>query len=190
VRLRGVEMFISLQVLEQKEINFREEFPPGTVDLGPDMRQSGPLRAQGRATLIEERHGHKGVIQDIRVVGDLATSVEVECARCLEPVTRDVKRNYELLYRPQGIDAGREEISVTDAEAEIGYYHGEGIDLKDIVREQILLSVPMKVVCREDCKGLCPHCGQNLNQGECKCPQPVGDTRWQALKGLKEKLEN
>jgi uncharacterized protein len=183
-------MFISLPVLEQKEINFREELPPGTVDLGPDMRQSGALRAHGRATLIEERHGHKGVIQDIRVVGDLATSVESDCARCLEPVTREVKRNYELLYRPQGTDAGRAEISVTDAEAEIGYYLGEGIELNDILREQILLAVPMKVVCREDCKGLCPQCGQNLNQGECKCPQPVGDARWEALKGLKDKLEH
>jgi uncharacterized protein len=183
-------MFISLPVLEQKEINFREEYPPETVDLGPDVRQTGLLQAHGRATLIEERHGHKGVIQDIRVVGDLGTTVEMDCARCLEPVAREVKRSYELLYRPQGIDAGREEISVTDAEAEIGYYRGEGIELKDILREQILLGLPMKVVCREDCKGLCPQCGQNLNQGECNCPQPVGDPRWQALKGLKEKLEH
>lgn len=183
-------MFISLQVLEQREISFREEFAPETLDLDPDMRQSGPLRAQGRATLIEEHHGQKGVIQDIRVVGDLATSVETACARCLEPVTRDVERNYELLYRPQGIDAGREEISVTQAEAEIGYYRGEGLDLKDVLREQILLSVPMKVVCREDCKGLCPRCGQNLNQGDCSCPAAVGDVRWEALKGLKDKLEH
>jgi uncharacterized protein len=190
LRLRGVEMFISLQVLEQREINFREEFAPESIDLSPDMRQSGRLQAQGRATLIEEHHGHKGVIQDIRVVGDLATSVEMACARCLEPVTREVTRNYELLYRPQGTDAGREEISVTQAEAEIGYYQGDGIDLKDVMREQILLAVPMKVVCREECKGLCPQCGHNLNQGECKCAQPVGDARWAALKSLKEKLEH
>ena len=190
MRTCGAEMFISLPVLVQKEINFREEFAPGMVDLGPDMRQSGALRAQGRATLIEERHGHKGVIQDIRVVGDLAASVELDCARCLEPVTREVTRNYELLYRPQGTDAGREEISVTDVEAEIGYYQGEGIELKDILREQILLAVPMKVVCREECKGLCPQCGQNLNQGECKCAAPAGDPRWEALKGLKDKLEH
>ncbi len=182
-------MFISLQVLEQKEINFREEYPPETIDLGPDMRQSSPVRSNGRATLIEEHHGHKGVIQDIRVQGDLATSVEMACARCLEPVTRDVARKFELLYRPQGSDAGREEISVTDAEAEIGYYQGEGVELKDILREQILLAVPMKVVCREECKGLCPQCGQNLNQGACQCAQPLGDPRWNALKGLKDKLE-
>jgi uncharacterized protein len=181
-------MFISLPVLEQREINFREEFPPETIDLGPDMRQSGPLRSSGRATLIEERHGHKEVIQDIRVLGNLATSVEAACARCLEPVTRQVEWKFELLYRPLGIDAGREEMSVTQAEAEIGYYQGEGIELTDILREQILLAVPMKVVCREECKGLCAQCGHNLNQGACQCTAPLAEPRWEALKGLKEKL--
>lgn len=183
-------MFISLQVLEQKEINFREEIPPETIDLGPDMRQSAPLRSAGRATLIEEHHGRKGVIQDIRVLGDLATSVETACARCLEPVTREVSRSFDLLHRPLGTDAGREEISVTQAEAEIGYYQGEGIDLMDILREQILLAVPMKLVCVEECKGLCRQCGQNLNLGDCQCPPLVADPRWEALKGLKDKLEH
>ncbi len=183
-------MFISLQDLEQKEIKFREEYPPETIDLGPDLRQSEALRSNGRATLIEERHGHKGVIQDIRVQGELATAVEIACARCLEPVKRGVRRNFELLYRPQGIDAGRDEISVTDAEAEIGYYQGDGVELKDILREQILLEIPMKVICREECKGLCPHCGQNLNLGHCKCPEPLADARWDALKDLRDKLEH
>jgi DUF177 domain-containing protein len=182
-------MFISLQVLAQKEINFREEYPPETIDLGPDMRQSAPLLTSGRATLIEERHGNKGVILDIRVQGELATSVETVCARCLEPVTREVARPFELLYRPRGVDAGREEISVTQAEAEIGYYVGDGVELADILREQILLEVPMKVVCREECKGLCPSCGHNLNQGACHCPPAVSDPRWQALKDLQEKME-
>jgi DUF177 domain-containing protein len=182
-------MLISLHELEQREINFRQEFAPDTIDLSPDMRQSAPLRTSGRATLIEEHHG-KGVIEDIRVQGDLATSVELACARCLEPVTREVQRKFELFYRPRGVDAGREEISVTQAEAEIGYYVGEGVLLEDILREQILLELPLRVICREDCKGLCPHCGQNLNQGECKCTAPVPDVRWEALKGLKDKLEN
>jgi uncharacterized protein len=180
-------MLISLQELERHEINFREEYPPETIDLDADMRQSGRLRSSGRATLIEEHHG-RGVIKDIRIQGELATTVEVGCARCLEPVTRELERNFELLYRPRGVDAGREEISVTQAEAEIGYYVGEGVELKDILREQILLALPMKVVCGEECKGLCPSCGQNLNQGACGCAAAVADPRWQALQGLKEKL--
>ncbi len=183
-------MFISLQILEQKEINFREQYPPEAIDLGPEMRQAGPLSANGRATLIEEHHGHKGVIQDIRVVGELATRLELACARCLEPVERDIARKFDLLYRPQGSDAGREEISVTQAEAEIGYYKGEGLQLEDVLREQILLAMPLKVVCREECRGLCPQCGKNLNFGECTCAAPAGDSRWDALKELKDKLEH
>jgi uncharacterized protein len=183
-------MFISIRDLEQKDLNFREELAPDKLDLGSDVRQSGTLRTTGRATLIEERHGHNAVIRDIRLVGNISTVVETACARCLEPVARDVDREFDLLYRPQGSDAGREEISVTQAEAEIGYYKGEGLLLEDVLQEQILLAVPYKIVCREECKGLCPRCGQNLNQDACKCAEPPPpDPRWTALRDLKDKLE-
>lgn len=182
-------MFISVRDLEQRDLNFREELAPETLDLGSEMRQAGALRTIGRATLLEEHHGHKNVIQDIRLVGNVVTRVEVACARCLEAVSCDVKRDFDLLYRPQGSDAGREEISVTQAEAEIGYYKGEGLLLEEVLQEQILLAVPYKIVCREECKGLCPQCGQNLNQGACQCSAPPPDVRWAALRDLKEKLE-
>lgn len=182
-------MLISLQALYEHPLDFREEFQPEVIDLGPDLRQKTPLKADGRATLIEERHGHKLLIQDIRLVGHFATRVEINCARCLEPVTRDLATDFELLYRPLGADAGREEISVTQAEADIGYYQGDGLLLEDMLREQILLAVPMRTVCRDDCKGLCPQCGQNLNQGSCHCPLPEGDARWDALRGIKDQLE-
>jgi len=181
-------MLISLKELLAHELNFREEFAPGAIDLAPDLRQQTPLRTAGRASLIEEREGHKGTIQDIRLVGSLATRIEVACARCLEPVRRDVDRSFDLLYRPQGVDAGHEELSVTDAEAEIGYYVGDGILLEDVLREQVLLAVPIKTVCREDCKGLCPHCGRNLNTESCNCTVETSDPRWSALRELRDKL--
>src|SRR5512146_231626 len=182
-------MFISLEILEQKPLDFREEFAPDSIELGFDMRQSARLSAQGRATLLEEHHGPKGDIEDIRVVGSFATQVQVACARCLEAVTRDIQRSFDLLYRPQGADAGRAEISVTQAEADIGYYTGEGVLLEDVLREQILLEVPLKTVCREECKGLCPNCGQNLNEAECACQVRQTDERWEALRALKDKLK-
>lgn len=181
-------MLISLEDLERKPVDFREEFSPGQVEFGPELKQLSPLHSSGRATLIEEHQGAREVIQDIRVVGQMSTRVEVACARCLDPVRRDVERSFDLLYRPLGADAGREEISVTQAEAEIGYYTGEGVMLEDILREQLLLEVPIKVVCREDCKGLCPQCGQNLNQGSCNCVPQAQDPRWDALRDLRDKL--
>jgi uncharacterized protein len=79
-------------------------------------------------------------------------------------------------------------MSVTDAEAEIGYYQGEGILLDDVVREQVLLAAPLKVTCREDCKGLCPHCGKNLNQEQCSCAVALEEPRWAPLKEIRGKL--
>ena len=184
-------MFISLEQLEREPVEFRETFAPGTVDLGGELQQTAPLVCSGRATLIEEHEGgKKQAIQDIRVVGELSTRMEVPCARCLEPVARNIERHFDLLYRPQGTDAGREEISVTTAEAEIGYYTGDGLLLEDVLREQVLLAVPLKIVCREECKGLCPHCGRNLNQGSCDCREQVSDPRWDALRGLRDKLNH
>jgi uncharacterized protein len=181
-------MFIDIHELELHKLEFDEEFRPESIDLGPDIRQAQPLTSRGRAELIEEHHSGKGKkIEDIRLVGSLRTAVELLCARCLEPVLHKVSRDFELLYRPQGIDAGHEELSVTDAEAEIGYYTGDGLQLEEVLREQLLLSVPMRAMCREDCKGLCPQCGKNLNAGACSCAPP-SDARWEALKGLKDKL--
>jgi uncharacterized protein len=182
-------MFIEVHELELHPVDFGVEFPPEAIGLGPEILQVEPLSAQGRAELVEEHHGGKGrKIQDIRLVGRLATRVERYCDRCLEPVERRVDRGFDLLYRPQGIDGGQEEQSVPAVEAEIGYYSGEGLLLEDALREQVLLALPMKTVCREDCKGLCPRCGKNLNQEACSCPAPA-DARWEALGDLKQKLQ-
>jgi uncharacterized protein len=181
-------MFIEIKDLETNPIDFREEYSPGVIDLGPDLRQVSPLHTEGRADLVEEHHGKHKIIQDIRLRGKLDTSLEADCARCIEPVVHKVSREFDLLYRPLGSDAGRDELSVTDAEAEIGYYQGEGLLLEDAVREQVLLALPLKMICREDCKGLCPQCGKNLNEGDCSCTAPVQDLRWAALKEIRDKL--
>jgi uncharacterized protein len=181
-------MFFEIRDLELHPIEFTEKFEPGVIDLGSEYRQMTPIESSGRADLVEEHHGKHKIIQDIRIQGRLATRLELSCARCLEPIAQDVKREFDLLYRPQGADAGRDEMSVTDAEAEISYYEGEGILLDDVVREQVLLAVPLKVTCREDCKGLCPHCGTNLNEGQCSCAVAPEEPRWAALKEIRGKL--
>jgi uncharacterized protein len=183
-------MFLDIQELERHPIEFEEEFQPGVIDLGDDIRQRTPLKTSGRAELVEEHHGKHKTVIDIRLRGTLSAGLELNCARCLEPVAQNITRDFDLLYRPLGTDAGRDELSVTDAEAEIGYYQGEGLLLEDVLREQVLLAVPLKVTCREDCKGLCPHCGTNLNQGQCSCAVPLEDPRWSALKEIRGRLDN
>ena len=85
-------MFIELKDLEIHPVDFREEFGPGVIDLGEEVRQLSPLGSEGRADLVEEHHGKHEVVQDIRIKGKLQTSVEVACARCLEPVVHAVER--------------------------------------------------------------------------------------------------
>lgn len=183
-------MFFEIRELEAHAVDFEEHIAPGTIDFGPDIRQSADLESLGRAQLVREQHGKHNVVNDIRVAGDFRTRVELLCARCLEPITREVTRKFDLLYRPQGSDAGKEELSVTAAEAEVGYYQGQGLLLEDVLREQILLALPLKAICREDCKGLCPHCGGNLNVEQCACAEPQEDPRWSALKDIREKLQH
>ena len=111
-------MFLDIKELELHPIDFKEELQPDVIDLGGEVRQRSALKTAGRAELVEEHHGKHKIIKDIRLRGQLAAGFEMSCARCLEPVPQDVRREFELLYRPLGVDAGRDELSVTDAEAE------------------------------------------------------------------------
>lgn len=183
-------MFIEIRELELHPVDFKEELGPGVIDFGADFRQRTPLRSSGRAQLVEEHHGKHQLIKDIRLNGSVATSIELACARCLEAVVQDVDRTFDLLYRPLGSDAGKEEMSVTAVDAEIGYYQGDGLELEDALREQVILALPLRALCREDCRGLCPLCGTNLNSEQCSCAEPVQDPRWDALKELRDKLNH
>jgi len=183
-------MFIKIKDLELRKIEFDEKIEPRIIDLGADIQQKTPFHAWGRAELIRENRGAREVVEDIRLVGSFTTQVEVRCARCLEPVKRDLRESFDLVYRPQGVDARGDESSISRAETEIGYYQGEGLLLEDILKEQILLALPVKQVCSTECKGLCPQCGRNLNVEDCDCVTTMSDPRWAALEDIRKKLEH
>lgn len=158
-------MFIGIKELERHKLTFREEYPPGTIDFRTrDFRQVAPLGVE----LSAELEG-----REVRIVGRVATRLELACARCLEPVAQEIARTFDLLYRPVASISRDEELELTPEELEVGFYTGEGLFLADVVAEQVHLALPMKVVCEEECRGLCPHCGANLNRERCRCgPQP------------------
>jgi uncharacterized protein len=183
-------MFIKIKDLELRKIEFAENFAPGVIDLGEDIDQHGNLRYSGRAELVEETREAGQVIKDIRVVGSFTVNVETRCARCLESVSNSLSEGFDLLYRPQGIDATGEDASIGPSETEIGYYQGEGLHLEEVLKEQILLALPAKQVCSPECKGLCPHCGCNLNLESCHCAVTIADPRWGALEEIRKKLEH
>jgi len=182
-------MKIRVQDLEFRNLEFELQFQPGEIDFGSEVRQVGMLETSGHAELIREHHGGHESIDDIRLIGKLNGRVEVSCARCLEPAEIPISRSFDLLYRPLSSEKGSEEVAIQEAETEIGYYAGDGMDLEDSLREQILLAVPIKTLCRYDCKGLCPSCGVNRNEQLCDCDQNKRDPRWAALAELKNKLQ-
>jgi uncharacterized protein len=100
-----------------------------------------------------------------------------------------LESSFDLLYRPLKTVNAPEEIEIKEADSEIGYYQGEGVLLEDVLKEQILLALPLKPLCKEDCRGLCVHCGKNRNAGDCGCTEERSDPRWAALAGLRDKLK-
>ena len=109
--------------------------------------------------------------------------MEADCDRCLEPARFPIDSDFELYYRPVE-DGYGDEKEIDTGEAEMGFYEGEGVELNEVLREFVLLTLPMQRVCSEDCKGICPECGQNRNVKECQCRTAQMDDRWKALKTL------
>jgi uncharacterized protein len=175
--------------LQNEPLVFRESIAPGTIDYAADTSQIGPLPVEGKADLIVEHRGPQEEVEDIRVRASYDGRFEVLCARCLDPVDVPLKGEFDLLFRPESADADSGERAITEDETEIGYYGRSGLLLEDVVREQVLLSLPGRTLCKQDCKGLCAHCGQNLNTSSCSCAETAIDPRWNALQGLASTLK-
>ena len=107
----------------------------------------------------------------------------------LIPVQHAIKEQVDLMFRPLGADAGPPEHAISTSDTEIGYYQDGGLVLEDVLREQVLLSLPAKTLCRQDCKGLCPRCGRNLNAEVCICEGAPSDPRWSALADLRSRMK-
>jgi len=174
--------------LEREPIEFDLELPPGAVDLGEEAEQVGQLATEGLAEVLHEHRGPKDIIADIRLRGKFAGKFQIPCARCVEPVEVPLAAEFDLIFRPAEADAEAPERSITAPETEIGYYQEDSLLLEDVLREQVLLSLPVRTLCKPDCKGLCPRCGQNRNSQPCHCDEGPSDPRWEALAGLRGKV--
>jgi uncharacterized protein len=115
----------------------------------------------------------------------LGVELESECDRCLGRARFPLDARFDLFYRPMSDIARNEEIEIHEGDTEIGFYEGGGIELADVLREQILLALPVKRICGEDCRGICPLCGGNRNETVCQCAANSIDERWGALRNLK-----
>ena len=182
-------MQITIPDLQQQPLEFDLTLPPGAVDYGTDILQVGGIHAAGRADLLEEHRGPRNIVADIRLRASYNGTFEVPCARCVDPVQHPVSGSFDLIFRPIGTDSESSEHAISTSETEIGYYQNDSFALEDVLREQVLLSLPARTLCRETCKGICLHCGSNLNHEPCTCPAAPVDQRWATLGELRTKVK-
>ena len=178
-------MFLNVRELELRKVRFDEDFPAGEMDFDSPIRQLGPVNAVGVAELLNNTLG------EIRIRGRVKAELELSCDRCLEPVRFPIERDFDLFYRPAPAKGETpHELAIDDGEAEIAFYEGLGLELSDVVREYILLSLPMQQVCDEACRGICPRCGENRNSAACSCTDEMVADRWAALREWKTGTKN
>ena len=122
-------------------------------------------------------HLDKGEENTVQVKGRLAARLGLGCGRCLEPFTYKIDQDVDLFYLPRHREAQAEEqdadVQLSDHQMVVVFYDQDRLDLGEMVREQFFLQIPMRRLCREDCKGLCPDCGVNRNLERCDC-KPLG----------------
>jgi uncharacterized protein len=125
--------------------------------------------------------------EDIYVRGSVRGKLDAACSRCLGPAPISLDAPFAVTFMPGTgeEEVTDEELEITDDHVDIKHYTDDELDLEETLREELLLAMPIAPVCREACKGLCPSCGKDWNEGTCECaPQPKDD-RWAALRNLK-----
>ncbi len=122
---------------------------------------------------------------EIFAAGRAEGTVRFQCSRCLADFDLDLAPEIEAPFFPHSDEPVEDE---PEDEGDINYYKGETMDLFPVIHDQLLLAMPVKPLCKEDCLGLCPKCGADLNTNPCNCPRKEPDARFAALKNLKEKL--
>jgi len=178
----GEHVFISLQELELRDVRFDVKIPPGEIDFDGEIRHSSPLQAQGEARLLNRSLG------EIRVEGDLSVVLDAACDRCLEAIHFPIENHFDLVYMPADEAAAVDEQETGQAGIEVGYYEGGRLAVDEMLREVALLALPMRLVCSETCKGICPTCGRNRNQSDCACARQAADERWSQLKSFRSEV--
>lgn len=150
------------------------------------FEEEGDVRLQpgGRLRCRVDR----GDDESVHVRGGYHADVTLQCGRCLEDFSRALDQEVDLFYLPRAEERAEgdeeEEVELTDHDLVVAYYEVDTLDLGEMVREQLLLALPMKRLCSEDCRGLCPSCGVNRNSTECQCDAGDVDPRLQPLRDL------
>ena len=169
-------MLLHLSKIRAPHERYEEVYQPGAFAGGEESFTVAAPVVLGFDIFKDKEH--------FRLVGRVRTTLELACSRCLEAFTWPVDAEFDLRYQPHAANTGEGEREIEEDDLTTAFYENETIDLGQLMREQFYLSAPMKPLCREECRGLCPVCGTNLNQGACDCKRDWDDPRLAVLRKL------
>ena len=170
-------MIVEISSIGSTPKAIKKQFAPAELDLsGESITLEGPVMFTGEALRTAGR---------AHVRGTLTADARLDCTRCLEPAAKHLEVPFDSAFVDQGDETDQTETEVTDEALDESLVENGVIDIAEVVREQILLAMPETVFCKEDCRGLCPQCGANLNLIDCKCSDDDIDPRWAALQEIK-----
>lgn len=169
-------MRIELDKLERTGNSFAHVYEPDELVLDEEhARLTRPPEVSGRVS----RSG-----REVRLRGRINTTAEVDCDRCLKSVSVPVEADFDVKYAPAEDDGSDNGTELQAEDLGLATFDGETIDIDELVREQVLLALPSRVLCGEECKGLCPVCGADRNVNPCDCQSREIDPRWAGLKAV------
>jgi uncharacterized protein len=169
-------MLLDLNKLYGPREHIRRTIEPAAFQRDEEYRVAAPVEL-----LMDVEKAGADVF---RVTGRYATRLALECSRCIEPFEIPVDASFDLQYVPQAENTGEGEREIAEEDLATAYYREGTLDIGELLREQFELTLPMKPLCEEACRGLCPHCGTNLNRAQCDCAPKWEDPRLAPLKGL------
>ena len=178
---------IQIDTIKEEELLLSGDLDPSVLAGLDDLISSGQLTINEPISYSFKIFCISSMIE---IQGHVASQVNLACSRCLESFALPVETDFELTYAGQLPEVENEEedddeVELTAEEMGIVLLKGDEINLEEPLVEQLLLSLPFQPICRNECKGLCPQCGVDLNSAECSCNEPQFDTRFAALQKLK-----
>ena len=169
-------MRIELEKLEEAGGKFSQLYDANELQFDEDeVRVIERVDVRGQA---RRKNG------EVELRGCLNTRVAVPCGRCLKQVELPLEVRFAERFVSEVSWRGEEQHELREEDLNLAVFDGEGIELEDLVKEEILLGVPGHVLCAEECKGLCPSCGLDRNFANCDCEAEQIDSRWDKLKEL------
>jgi uncharacterized protein len=170
-------MRIELDKLEKTGNSFAHVYEPEEIVLDEEhARLTEPPDVTGKVT----RSG-----REVRLRGKITARAEVDCDRCLKSVSVHVEAEFDVSYVPEEDYASSAVAAeLQEEDLSLSVFDGETIDVDELVREQLLLALPARALCTEECKGLCPVCGADRNANACHCETKEIDPRWEQLKAV------